>query len=59
MKFPKLNIPESWSHYWSRYPEGFTILESLISWVSQVDKMVEKLNFQMNKGALIMLRYLF
>lgn len=44
MKFPKLNVPESWSHYWSKYPEGFTILESLISWVSQVDKMTDKLN---------------
>lgn len=44
MKFPKLNFPESWSHYWSKYPEGFTILESLISWVSQVDKMTEQLN---------------
>lgn len=44
MRFPKLQFPESWSHYWSKYPEGFTILESLISWVSQVDKMTEKLN---------------
>ena len=44
MKFPKLKFPDSWSHYWSKYPEGFTILESLISWVSQVDKMTEQLN---------------
>lgn len=44
MKFNKLNVPESWQHYWTRYPEGHTILEALISWVSQVDNMVDTLN---------------
>ena len=44
MKFNHLNVPEHWQHYWSRYPEGYTILEALISWVSQVDDMVDNQN---------------
>lgn len=44
MKFNHLNVPDSWKHYWTRYPEGYTILEALISWVSQVDSMVDNQN---------------
>lgn len=44
MKFNHLNIPNHWEHYWTRYPEGYTILEALISWVSQVDDMVDNQN---------------
>lgn len=44
MKFNHLNVPEHWQNYWSRYPEGYTILEALISWVSQVDSMVDNQN---------------
>ena len=44
MKFNHLNVPDHWQHYWSRYPEGYTILEALISWVSQVDDMVDNVN---------------
>ena len=44
MKFNKLNIPTHWQNYWTRYPEGHTILEALISWVSQVDEMVDNQN---------------
>lgn len=44
MKFNHLNIPTHWQNYWTRYPEGHTILEALISWVSQVDKMVDNVN---------------
>ena len=44
MKFNHLNVPDHWKQYWSRYPEGFTILEALISWVSQVDNMVDNQN---------------
>lgn len=43
-KFSHLNIPEGWQHYWSRYPQGYTIMEALISWVSQVDSMVDNQN---------------
>lgn len=44
MKFNHLNVPSHWEHYWTRYPEGYTILEALISWVSQVDDMVDNQN---------------
>lgn len=44
MKFNHLNVPNHWEHYWTRYPEGYTILEALISWVSQVDDMVDNVN---------------
>lgn len=44
MKFNHLNVPDQWQHYWTRYPEGYTILEAIISWVSQVDDMVDNQN---------------
>lgn len=44
MKFNRLNIPTHWENYWTRYPEGHTILEALIQWVSQVDSMVDNQN---------------
>lgn len=44
MKFNHLNVPNQWQHYWTKYPEGYTILEALISWVSQVDDMVDNVN---------------
>lgn len=44
MKFNHLNVPDQWQHYWTKYPEGYTIMEALISWVSQVDGMVDNVN---------------
>ena len=44
MKFNHLNVPSHWEHYWTRYPEGYTILEALLSWVKQVDDMVDSHN---------------
>lgn len=44
MKFNHLNVPSHWEHYWTRYPEGLTILEALIQWVSQVDEMTDNIN---------------
>ena len=44
MKYNHLNVPTHWRNYWTRYPEGHTILEALISWVSQVDDMVDNQN---------------
>lgn len=44
MRFKHLHFPDTWKHYWTKYPEGYTILESLMSWVSQVDTMVDTLN---------------
>lgn len=43
-KFNYLRVPETWRQYWTRYPEGYTILEALIDWVSQVNLMVENQN---------------
>lgn len=42
--FKHLHVPEHWEHYWTKYPEGYTILEALINWVSQVDSMVDSQN---------------
>lgn len=44
MKFNHLKVPNQWQHYWTKYPEGYTILEALIEWVSQVNKMVDNQN---------------
>lgn len=42
--FNRLNVPTHWQPYFTKYPQGLTILEALIEWVSQVDDMVESLN---------------
>lgn len=41
IEFKHLKVPDKWQHYWTKYPEGFTILEALIDWVSQVNKMTD------------------
>lgn len=43
-KFNHLNVPDQWNNYFTRYPQGYTILESLLNWVTQVDDMVENQN---------------
>lgn len=42
--FNHLNVPEYWERYFTKYPQGMTILESLFEWVSQVDSMVDNQN---------------
>lgn len=42
--FRHLHVPDHWEQYWSKYPNGYTILEALINWVSQVDNMVDNVN---------------
>jgi hypothetical protein len=42
--FNHLNVPQYWRQYWDKYPEGYTILEALLNWVSQVDSMVDNVN---------------
>lgn len=44
MGFNHLNVPESWQAYFTKYPNGLSILEAIIQWVSQVDAMVDHLN---------------
>jgi len=43
-KFNHIKIPGQWRPYWDTYPEGYTILEALIEWVSQVNRMVDNIN---------------
>lgn len=43
-KFNHLNVPNSWQQYWTKYPEGYSIIEALINWVGQVDDMVDNIN---------------
>lgn len=42
--FKHLNVPDHWNQYWTKYPEGYTILESLLNWVAQVDSMTDNVN---------------
>lgn len=44
VQFRHLQIPEHWEKYWSKYPQGYTIMEALIDWVSQVDEMTTNVN---------------
>lgn len=48
-RFNNLNVPDHWQHYWSKYPNGYSILESLMDWVSQVNEMVGNQN-ELNKS---------
>jgi hypothetical protein len=43
-RFNHLNVPQYWRQYWDKYPEGYTILESLLNWVAQVDSMTDNVN---------------
>lgn len=44
MRFNHLNVPLHWETFYTKYPEGYTILEALINWVGQVDSMVDNVN---------------
>jgi hypothetical protein len=43
-KFDYLNVPDQWNQYFTKYPQGYTILEALLNWVQQVDDMVDNVN---------------
>jgi hypothetical protein len=43
-KFNHLNVPNHWQHYWTSYPEGYTMLEALLNWVRQVDELTDNVN---------------
>lgn len=42
--FEHLHVPDHWQQYWSKYPNGYSVLEALINWTSQVDLMSENVN---------------
>lgn len=43
-RFSHLNVPDQWNNYWSKYPNGYTILEALLNWVKQVDDLTDNVN---------------
>lgn len=43
-RFNHLNVPDQWNQYFTKYPQGYTILEALLNWVQQVDDMVDNQN---------------
>lgn len=44
MSFNHLHVPDHFQVAMSKYPHGLSMLESLLSWVSQVDEMVDAYN---------------
>jgi hypothetical protein len=42
--FNYLNIPEQWQQYYTKYPEGYTILEALLNWVKQTNDLTDNVN---------------
>jgi hypothetical protein len=44
MSFNHLNIPDHWQQTYSKYPEGYTLLEALLNWVSQVNALTDNVN---------------
>lgn len=42
--YSHLNIPDQWNEYFSKYPNGYTILEAVINWAGQVNDMTDTLN---------------
>jgi len=43
-RFNHLHVPDQWEQYWTKYPQGYTMMEAIINWVGQVDAMVDDLN---------------
>lgn len=43
-RFNYLQVPDQYNHYFTKYPQGYTILEALLEWVAQVDLMTDNLN---------------
>lgn len=43
-RFNRLNVPNQFQHYWTKHPEGYTLIEALLNWVAQVDNMVDNQN---------------
>lgn len=44
MRFNHLNIPDQWNTYFSKYPNGYTMLEALMEWVTQNNNMIDYIN---------------
>ena len=44
MKFEHLTFPPQWKDYWTKYPHGMTILESLIDWSTKTNDLMDNVN---------------
>jgi hypothetical protein len=42
--FNPLQVPDQYNQYFTKYPQGYTILEALLNWVQQVNDMTDNLN---------------
>lgn len=42
--FNYLNTPDQYNQYFTKYPEGYTILEALLNWVQDVNNLVDNVN---------------
>ena len=44
MRFEHLSFPPQWKDYWTKYPHGMTILESLIDWATKTNDLIDNVN---------------
>lgn len=44
MRFEHLTFPPQWKDYWTKYPHGMTILESLIDWATKTNDLIDNVN---------------
>lgn len=50
-RFNHLKVPDQYNQYFTKYPQGYTILEALLNWVQQVDDMIDQLNLNSDQVA--------
>lgn len=43
-KFNKLQLSDAWYQEMKKYPRGYTIIENLIDWLSQTNKLIDNVN---------------
>lgn len=43
-QFKHLQVPDQWNNYFTRYPQGYTILEALMNWITHVDNLTDNIN---------------
>jgi hypothetical protein len=42
--FNPLNVPDQWEQYYTKYPQGYTLIEALLNWVQQTNDMTTNVN---------------
>jgi hypothetical protein len=43
-KFDELQVPETFQQYYSKYPQGYTLIEALLNWVESVNGLTGNVN---------------